>query len=117
MPVVTPRLTGHNARNAPGIHVCIHEYIVFGPSSSLSHSSPPQWCIACATALISNKIHANAHPVAGSMSHDAVKVSPHTHCKPAIFPVYKLVYCQARPRENRVAAVTHAAQCITIEEP
>ena len=26
-------------------------------------------------------IHANAHPV-GSMSHDAVNTSPHTHCKP-----------------------------------
>ena len=56
-----------------------YEYIVFGPSSSLSHSSPPQ-CIACATALISNKIHAIAHPAAGSMSHDAVR-GDGDHCK------------------------------------
>ena len=82
--------------------MCIHEYIVFGPSSSLSHSSPPQWCIACATALISNKIHAIVHPAAGSMSHDAVKVSPHTHCQAAIVYLHVLVYCQARTRDRLI---------------
>jgi hypothetical protein len=44
----------------------------------------------------------------GSMSHDAVKTSPHTHCNPAIFTVYKLVYCQARTHE---CIVTVAMSC------
>ena len=52
-----------------------YEYIVFGSSSSLSHSSLPQYCIACATTLSSSNTQASAHPV-GSMSHDAVNTSP-----------------------------------------
>ena len=63
-----------------GLHLC-YEYIVFGPSSSLSsNSSVAQCCIACATALSSRRIHAIAQLAAGSTSHDAVKTSPHTHC-------------------------------------
>ena len=42
------------------------------------------------------------------MSHDAVNTSPHTHCNPAIFVVYKLVYGQARTRE---CIVTIAMPC------
>ena len=45
------------------------------------------------------------------MSHDAVNTSPHTHCNPAIFVVFKLVYGQARAREYIVR------ECIGIVRP
>ena len=45
------------------------------------------------------------------MSHDAVNTSPHTHCNPAIFVVFKLVYGQARAREYIVR------ECIGVVRP
>ena len=45
------------------------------------------------------------------MSHDAVNTSPHTHCNPAIFVVFKLVYGQARTRECIVR------ECIGVVRP
>eukprot|EP01046_Picozoa_sp_COSAG06_P054713 COSAG06_NODE_9830_length_1807_cov_49.642272_1_plen_187_part_10 len=79
-------------------------------SSSLSHPSVAHQCIACTIALSKRSSHATVHP-AGSISHEAVNASPHTHCNPAIFAVYKLVYGQARARECIVR------ECIGIVRP
>jgi hypothetical protein len=90
------------------LHTFIHEYMPVGSSSSSpSHPSVAHQCIACTIALSSSSSQATVHP-AGSTSHEAVNASPHTHCNPAIFVVYTLVYCQARTRE---CIVTVAMPC------
>ena len=80
--------------------VVLYEYIVSGPvSSSLSQSSPQYTQrTTCTIVLKTNNNHATVHPV-GSTLHDALKTSPHTHWRPAIYLINVKMTYNLRPRK------------------